>query len=95
MVMAPPSRPVVVGVNDTSKVQLPRDARDRPQRLFEMAKSPLGRMLAILSGPVPVLERVTVCTALVVPTIWALKVRLGVDSPAKGRTPVVERLTKF
>src|SRR5689334_5959022 len=52
-------------------------------------------MLAMLSGPVPVLERVTVRKALEVPTSLGTNVRLDGEIPATGTTPDAERLTKF
>ena len=41
-------------------------------------------MLVIVSGPVPVLESVTVCALVVVPILVLAKVRLVGDTPATG-----------
>jgi hypothetical protein len=57
-----------VGVKVTVIGQLAPAARVPPQVLL-WAKSPLLAIDLIVSGPVPVLLSVTVCAALVVPTI--------------------------
>ena len=51
------------------------------------ASPPVKPMLAMLSVAVPVLRRVAVCAALVVPT-WPAKVRLDGVSEAAGAMPV-------
>ena len=47
-------------------------------------KSPLGVMLEMDSETLPGLVRVTVCTLLLVPGIWAEKVSEEGDKPAAG-----------
>jgi hypothetical protein len=64
--------PVTVGVKVTLMVQLADCASDAPQLVLR-AKSPLATMLAMLSTAPPVLLRVTVWAALVVPTPCAEK----------------------
>jgi hypothetical protein len=60
--------PDAVGVNVTLMVQFSPAARELPQVLFS-AKSPLDAMLVIVRAALPVLDSVTVCAALVVPTV--------------------------
>jgi hypothetical protein len=50
-------------------------------------------MLVTVKLVFPVLFRVTVWAALVLPVFWLLKVRLVVDTPAMGALPVPVRLT--
>jgi hypothetical protein len=82
--------PVTFGVNVTEIVQLVLTARLAPHVVVS-AKSlgsfPPITMLEIVSGPVPVLLRVTVCAALVPPTVVLAKERLDGDAPATG-TPI-------
>ena len=58
----------------TSIVQLPPTATLVPQLLL-WAKSPEAEMVLIDSGPVPVLDSVTLRAVLVVPTAWLPKAR--------------------
>jgi hypothetical protein len=60
--------PDAVGVNVTLMVQFPLAAREPPQVLLA-AKSPPAAMLVMVRVALPVLDRVTVCAALVVPTV--------------------------
>ena len=60
--------PDAVGVNVTLMAQFPPAARELPQ-LSVSAKSPLAMMLVMIRDAVPVLDSVTVCPALVVPTV--------------------------
>jgi hypothetical protein len=79
--------PFAVGLNVTLTVQLNEGTTPRPQ-LLTSAKStafvPVIRMLLILSDELPVLVSVTACGALLVPTIWAGKVRLSTESRTVG-----------
>jgi hypothetical protein len=60
--------PEAVGVNVTLIVQFPPAAREVPQ-LSASAKSPVAEILEIVKGAEPVLVSVTVCAALVAPTL--------------------------
>src|ERR1700730_772563 len=75
IVKEPVRVPAAVGVNVTLKVQLAPAARLVPQ-LFVCAKSPLTAIELIDADAFPVLCTVTVCAALVVPTLWLGNVRL-------------------
>ena len=92
-VRAPPA----VGVNVTLTVQLPEPARAVPQVFAEMAKSPAFvpeiAMLLKLTGDVPPLVNVTVCGALVVATVVAVKVKLVGDTVALAAAPVPDSTT--
>jgi hypothetical protein len=48
-------------------------------------------MLLMVSAAVPVLLSLTVCEALLVPTVCPLKVRLPGETPATGAVPVPVR----
>jgi hypothetical protein len=67
MLTVPVRVPVVVGLKVTLMVQLAPAARVDPQLLL-WAKSPLIATLLIVKLVDPVLVRVEVCAALVVPT---------------------------
>lgn len=73
--------PVVDGVNVTLTTQFAPTARLAPQGLFEMAKSaafvPVSAMLAIVSVAFPAFVRVTVCAAVVTPTMTLPKDKLA------------------
>ncbi len=75
--------PAAVGVKVTPMLQLAPAATEPPQ-LFVWAKSPLlvpvTAILLMLSAVLPVLVRVTVCAALVVPTFSLPNVR-----PCRGK----------
>lgn len=84
--------PEAVGVKVTLMVQWAPAATDDPQ-LFVCAKSPLAAMLVTLRVAPPVLESVTACAALVVPTVWLVNVRVEGETPATGTLPLPLRLT--
>lgn len=88
--------PGSVGVNVTLIGQLLFAASELPHVVVS-AKSPdsvpVTAMLAILKFEVPVLLRVTVWAALVVPTFWLVKVRLVTVILATGAVAVPVRLT--
>lgn len=89
--------PVTVGVKVTLMLQFAPAASVLPQ-LFVWAKSPLAAMVAIDKGPVPLFVRMTVCAALVLPTLWAGKVTVVGERVAPGtvgRDPVPLRLTDW
>jgi hypothetical protein len=83
MVNVPVRVPLAVGVKVTLNVHVDPAATPFPQ-LSPSAKSPLAEMLVICKGAVPLLERVTVCGALTLPTLWLPKVRLVGESEAPG-----------
>ena len=62
-----------MGVKVTLKVQLALAARLAPQRLLVRAKSPLGTMLVMVTGPAVPLVNVTIMAALVVLRVWSGK----------------------
>ena len=65
--------PVTVGVKVTLMVQLPPAATLAPQVLV-WAKSPLAATPVMFKAALPVLYSVTVCGALVVPTLVPVNV---------------------
>lgn len=69
MLRLPLRVPVAVGVKNTLTVQFAPAATLVPQ-LFVCVKSPLAVILEIVSAPLPLLVKVTVCAALVVPMDW-------------------------
>ena len=83
MVKVPVRVPLALGAKVTFNVQVDPAATPFPQ-LSVSAKSPLAEMPMICKGAVPLLERVTVCGALVVPTLWLAKVRLVEEIKAPG-----------
>jgi hypothetical protein len=60
--------PDAVGLNVTLMVQFPAAATELPQVLVS-AKSPLAAILVIVRAALPVFDSVTVCAALVLPTV--------------------------
>ena len=74
-VMAPVRPPCLVGVKVTWMRHSAPGNTELPQS-FVWAKSPLAEMLAMFSVALPVLVKVTVFAALVVPTVCFAKVRL-------------------
>jgi hypothetical protein len=60
--------PVFCGVNTTAMLQEAPAASDVPQ-LFVTAKSPRAPILVTANADVPLLVRVTLCGALLVPTV--------------------------
>src|SRR6266851_1832291 len=83
--------PVAVGAKVTLIVQVAPAATEAPQ-VFVCAKSPLFvpvmAMLEIINAAVPVLDRLTICTALVLPTRWPPKLILAPPNTTIGATPV-------
>jgi hypothetical protein len=79
MLTVPVRVPVAVGLNVTLITQFPAAAKELPHVLV-WANSPLAEMPAIDKTPLPLLERVTVCGRLVVPTVWLLKLKLVGES---------------
>ena len=75
--------PVFVGVKVMKMTQMACPARDEPQ-LFVCLKSPGSSppiwMDVKLSGMSPVLSRMTVCVALVIPTVWLPKFRADAEN---------------
>ena len=92
--MPPERRPTAVGVKVTLSVQEPAAATEAPQ-LWLSAKSPLAVMLAMVSAALPVVLSVTVCAALVLPTLRVVKVSVVGLSDTAGAvaTPVPETPT--
>lgn len=91
-VSVPVAVPVCCGVKVTLMEQLAPGATLEPQSSLS-AKSPVVAMPVMLSVSPPVLERVTVCGRLVVPTACESKVRLvGERLAAGGVTPVPARV---
>ena len=80
--------PLAVGVKVTFNVHVDPAATPLPQ-LSVSAKSPPAEIPVICKGAVPLLERVTVCGALVVPTLWLPKVRLVGESEAPGSREIL------
>jgi len=74
-VTAPVLVPVAVGVNVTLTEQF-APGRTLPPQVLVWAKSPLVATLDIVNGAPPVFVNVTVCGALVVPTVRPANVRL-------------------
>ena len=94
-VAAPMMEPTTLGVKVTLKVHLPPEASVAPQGFVPegvAAKSPLATRLEIVRVPPELLVSVTVCGALVVPTVCALKVRV-VGDMVTGITPLPDALT--
>ena len=88
--------PLTKGVNVTLIVQREKAPNDLPQVLVSeksLAFVPVTVMLVMPKAPLPVLLRVTVCAALVVPTGWLPKPRLVGKRLTTGPVPVPERLT--
>jgi hypothetical protein len=83
MVTAPVREPAAVGVNVTLIAQLLPLATLLPQ-LFVSPKSPLAVIPVIDSGALPVLLKTTLWGALVVLTIWVVKVKLAGASATTG-----------
>src|SRR5438552_10563048 len=97
--------PDAVGENVTLMAQFPPTATELPQ-LSVSAKSPLVEIVVIAKAAEPVFVSVTVCAALVVPTVWLAKVsevgeRLAIvvgaeplqDTPIGWEQPASEPLT--
>jgi hypothetical protein len=94
-VAAPVTAPIMFGVNVTLNVHFPPAATVAPQGFAPLgvaAKSPLAAMPEIVSVVPELLVNVTVCGALVVPTVWGLKARL-VGDKATGAAPLPETST--
>src|SRR2546426_3829375 len=85
-----PSRePTAVGVKATVMMQLAPGARLLPQVSVGTKSRVVGAILVMVSTPVPLLVRVTVCGGLVAPTGWLTKVRFVVESVTRGPLTVV------
>jgi len=87
--------PEAVGVNVTLMLQFPPAANELPQ-LLDWPKSPLAAIPVMVSAVLPVLERVTVCAALVELIVWLANVSELGETPATGvpaAAPVPVRLT--
>jgi len=92
-VTAPGRVPVVVGVNVTETVQ-EAPTPSEPVQLLVWAKSPEATMLDSVVEAVPLFETVMVLAALVVPTVWLVKVRLEGEKEIPGTpVPVPVKLT--
>ena len=81
--IAPVGVPAAVGVKVTEMVQLAPTGRLERQAVVS-AKLPEAAMLLIDREAVPVFFKVTVCAALVVPTVWLANVRLVGDKLTAG-----------
>src|ERR1035438_2761432 len=92
--MAAVRDPLTVGVKVTLIVQLAPAATLAPQLLL-WPKSPglvpATARLVIVKAALPVLLRVTACTALAAPTAWPAKVRLLGERLATAAVPVPAR----
>ena len=93
----PDAVPTAVGVNVTATVQVAAAATgfevEQVVPELAMANGPVTVIAVNVRLPVPVLVRVTVCAALVVPDIWAEKVSEGDDKLIKGAVPVPLKVT--
>jgi hypothetical protein len=78
IVSVPVRLPAAVGVKVTEIVQ-PAPAATVVPQVFVSAKSPEAVIDVMDSPAVPELVSVTVCASLVVPSVWAAKVRLVVE----------------
>jgi len=83
IVSVPVRVPLAVGVKVTLSVHVEPAATPGVQ-LSVSAKSPLIDTPVICKGAVPLLESVTVCGELVVPTVWLPKVKLVGEGVATG-----------
>src|SRR5258708_19868731 len=95
MLRVPVRLPDAVGVNVTLMVQFAPAATELPQVLV-WAKSPLAETPVRFSEALPVLESVTDCAALVVPTVWPAKASEEAErltTGAEAAAPVPVRLT--
>src|SRR5260370_710195 len=95
MLRVPVRLPDAVGVNGTLMVQFAPAATELPQVLV-WAKSPLAETPVRFSEALPVLESVTDCAALVVPTVWLAKASEEAErltTGAEAAAPVPVRLT--
>jgi hypothetical protein len=96
MVMLAARLPVAVGLKVTLMEQFAPAATLAPH-VFVCEKSPLFvpvmAMLEIVNVAVPVLVSVTICTALLMPTIWLPKLMLLPPSVTMGATPVPVSVT--
>jgi hypothetical protein len=89
---------LVVGVNVTLTVQLAPAATLVPQVLVWLKLPLFVPVIVILvrfSVPVPVLDKVTACAALLVPNNWLLNVSEVGERLTAGATPVPVRLTAW
>lgn len=91
MASEPERLPAAVGAKVTLNVQLAEGATVEPQVLLS-EKSPVTATLEMVSGPSPVLLRVTVWTELVVLTCCAEKFSPDAESETVGMTPLPESI---
>ena len=88
------AEPLTRGLNEIFILQLAPGAREPPTgQLFDWINSheyePLKEISRILIGVAPVLDKVTVCAALVLPTVWLPNPRLvGVTVTAAVEVPM-------
>ena len=87
IVSAPIRGPAAVGVKVTAIVQLAPVVTLLPQ-LLVAAKSPEAAIFETASATVPVLVKVTVCGALVLPTVCGSNNRKGGETLSAGPIPV-------
>jgi hypothetical protein len=92
MLRVPVLVPPATGLKVTEIVQL-APALTLLAQVWVWEKSPLAVMLAIASGALPVLVRVTVRAVLLVPDIWAEKVSEEDDKLTTGPVPVPLKVT--
>ena len=92
MVTAPFRVPIAAGVKVTLRVQLAPAAR-LALHVFVSEKSPLTVMPVMLRAALPLLQSVTVCALLHVPTACAGKVKEAGERLTTGAVPVPVRLT--
>ena len=90
MVNIPVRLPLAVGVNVTDIWQVPPAATDAPQLLVS-AKSPGVEIVVMLSVALPAFVKVTLCAALVVLAMWALKISDAGLSTGCGPTEMPDR----
>jgi hypothetical protein len=87
IVSVPMREPAAIGVKVTEIVQLVPVAKLGPHVLVS-AKSPDAVMDVMVRAAVLELDSVTVCAALVVPSIWEAKVRLVGESITPGAVTI-------
>jgi len=92
--IAPVRIPLELGVNMTRMEQLALTARLAPHVLV-WAKSPEAAMLVIESAAVPLLDKVTACEVLVVPTAWLANAKLVGDILTTGSAATAVPVTEI
>ena len=91
-VKLPWREPFAVGLNTTPTAQLVPADKVAPQGLLEIAKSPLGVILEMLSVVVPVLVNVTLFGLLVTPMTVVGKLNFVRESVTVGAPPALQLL---